>query len=170
MTGVCDDRNGLEGPARIVVGHEEVSEPQGDRAERLVAVARLTSVIGKRAGGAAQKRAESVTSDERRRALEALALNSDEAVQCDPILLCSFGSAAVDPVGERYPGEESALMNLVREYRPHTGFDLGVLCDVCLEIWNCAESGTQASRTALIRALAAFLMNDLATSLALRGR
>lgn len=114
--------------------------------------------------GAHSKRVESVTSDDRRHVLEAMAFKPDPTA-FDAMLLGSLGSAAVDPVGERYPGEEAALVTLLREHAPQAGLGLRVLSDAALEVWAGAEDGSQASRTALLRSVAAFLMNDVAIAL-----
>ncbi|HEV3193578.1 MAG TPA: hypothetical protein VGY54_23880 [Polyangiaceae bacterium] len=115
--------------------------------------------------------AETVTADERRKALEAMAFESASGQRSlDPMALGAIGLAAVDPVGRRFSGEATTLVGLIAERSLDFPFATRVLSDAAIEVWSSAKDGTVASRTALLRAVGAFLLHHEATAAVLGAR
>ncbi len=110
---------------------------------------------------------EPVTADARRRALEAFAFGPQPRHrELDLLVLGPLGIASIDPVGERFEGEAEALARIAaaeaRERDPATQR----LSDAAIDIWRRAPEGTAASRTALLRAVLAFLLHHSASQAA----
>jgi hypothetical protein len=107
--------------------------------------------------------AESITADERRQWLEALASGSDSDNELvTPTVLASVGLSAVDPPGERFEGECTALAAILADQADRCLFAMRVLAWAALEVWRTAHDGTAASRGALLRAVGAFLLHGAA--------
>ncbi len=130
-----------------------------------------TPVAPRSTSSAANPAAESVTANERRTILEAMAFNPDPAQRkLDPMLLGTLGVASIEPLGERFEGEGSELAVVVAAQSAEHAFETRILAQAALEVWSAASEGTAASRTALLRATGAFLLHDAATIAALGAR
>ncbi|HSY20964.1 MAG TPA: hypothetical protein VK841_02560 [Polyangiaceae bacterium] len=115
--------------------------------------------------------ADAVTSEERRRALEAMAFDADPAKRrLEPMLLGTVGLASIDPPGERYEGEGNELAVVIAREAADHAFETRVLAQAAIEVWSVGSEGSAASRTALLRATGAFLLHDAATWIALGTR
>jgi len=113
---------------------------------------------------------QSVTVDARRRALEAMAFGPHrEHPELELLVLGPLGIASIDPVGERFGGEAEALARITdaqsRDHDPVTQR----LSQAALDVWRAAREGTVASRTALLRAVLAYLLHHAASRTALRA-
>jgi hypothetical protein len=115
--------------------------------------------------------ADTVTSEERRRALESMAFDADPAKRrLEPMLLGTVGLASIDPPGERYEGEANELAAVIARESADHAFEARVLAQAAIEVWSVGTEGSAASRTALLRATGAFLLHDAATWIALGTR
>jgi hypothetical protein len=115
--------------------------------------------------------ADTVTSEERRWALEAMAFDADPAKRrLEPMLLGTVGLASIDPPGERYEGEGNELASVIAREAEDHAFETRVLAQAAIEVWSVGTEGSAASRTALLRATGAFLLHDAATWIALGTR
>ncbi len=114
---------------------------------------------------------ETVTADERRAALEAMAFDPDPVRRrLEPMLLGTVGVGAIDPLGDRYEGESHDLALVIARESTDHAFETRVLAQAAIEVWSVASEGSAASRTALLRAAGAFLLHDAATWTALGRR
>jgi hypothetical protein len=110
---------------------------------------------------------DSVTVDERRRALEAMAFDPDPSQRkLDPMILGSLGVAATEPAGDRFEGEGQTLAGIISAQCVDCAFETRTLAVAAIEVWSKATEGTAASRTALLRATTAFLLHHVASGLA----
>lgn len=115
--------------------------------------------------------ADTVTAEERRRALEAMAFEADPGKRrLEPMLLGTLGLASIDPAGERYEGEGNELAAVIAREAADHAFETRVLAHAAIEVWSVGIEGSTASRTALLRATGAFLLHDAATWAALGAR
>jgi hypothetical protein len=115
--------------------------------------------------------AETVTADERRKALEAMAFDPDPLKRrLEPMLLGTVGLASIDPLGERFEGEGNELALVIARESADHAFETRALAQAAIEVWSVASEGSVASRTALLRATGAFLLHDAATWIALGTR
>jgi len=115
--------------------------------------------------------ADTVTSEERRRALETLAFDADPAKRrLEPMLFGTVGLASIDPPGERYEGEGNELAAVIAREAADHAFETRILANAAIEVWSVGAEGSAASRTALLRATGAFLLHDAATWIALGTR
>jgi hypothetical protein len=104
---------------------------------------------------------ETITSDERRRAFEALgAAALDPRVGIDPRLFDTLGQEVVDPRGEVFEGEGQALVGILVDQQDGHVFAARVLAQAAIEIAEGLDEGTRAARVALLRCIAGFLLHD----------
>jgi hypothetical protein len=104
---------------------------------------------------------ETITSDERRRVFEALgAAALDPRVGIDPRLFETLGHEVVDPRGELFDGEGRALVGVLMDQQDDHAFAARVLAQAAIEVAEGSDEGTRASRVALLRCVAGFLLHD----------
>ncbi len=104
---------------------------------------------------------EAVAADARRRALEAMAPPRHPELKL--LVLGPLAIAASDPVGERFSGEADSLARIVGAEAESRDPATRRLSHAVLDVWRGAREGTAASRTALLRAVLAFLLHHTAS-------
>jgi hypothetical protein len=113
---------------------------------------------------------ESVTADARRRALEAFSFGPQPRHrELELLVLGPLGIALIDPVGQRFDGEAEALARIATAESRERDSATQRLSDAAIDVWRHAREGTAASRTALLRAVLAFLLHHVASQVALQS-
>jgi hypothetical protein len=108
------------------------------------------------------------TPEDRRRAFDDLrAAASCPYVDLDARLFDVLARDVAEPRSEVFVGEIAALLAVVVDEQEGQPFAARVLAQAAIDIVNQESSGTRAARTALLRAVASFLMHDRVARMAL---
>jgi hypothetical protein len=78
----------------------------------------------------------------------------------DPRLWAALGHEVVDPRGEIFEGEGDALFAVLVDEQDGHLFATRVIAQAAIEVAATSDEGTRASRVALLRCIAGFLLHD----------